>query len=1061
MALPAPVIVLPSGGSNYATDISIQTISGTTSTDTKEIQVNGSLNGISYTTGEFVWAWTGGLSLGENIVNVIAIEKNTLLLSPAATITITLVQSANFVTVSPPTGVRSLRYQDKMEIVNAQNPEPNALGYNYYVSLQSGGVNGFYAKINVDPIIAFSFYEDKATVLNTTTDTAGDIRVTTTTEEITREYYYSQFFDQTRYAELVAEGLLPAAVFGESTPFFFVITTVLYDPVLGQVTESAFSIEMQSSPLTITTGIKDLPTRSQNSIILTMSQELLIANQGTDTKPGTVMRDIMDPITEEMARVYIIQDFMARSLSVSGLLDFDDADGDTVSDPIETSLPKKALQLALFLSNPDDVQQLIDDQFDKLASNVDIIRRTAATAIGLVTYYTETAPIRDMTINEGAVVSTLGDLDQNVLAQSYRALVTKVLQVENSAQYFNSVTGRYELEVDVEALNAGEEGNTDSFTVEVNSSGADSDFFVENSNSIAFGQDIESNHDLATRIELAFFTDTGTEGGYVKTAANVPGVRRVRVEKANDPLMIRDYDPVRQKHVGGKVDVYIQGRRPRQVSDQIAFSFQSIISSQGAQPGETFTIINVASFQFKTTNTRVTAHTPIFEVTRVYNATRAAEYDISGYQIIGDGDTIDLDETKSTNVFVGLASDDVIKVDYKFRSSDTFILERQPVNEIISVTGQLSGLLTTANWELVKLQDPLEEGNSTIAKDSIRIMFANNLPLTEFQTITEEPHVIILGKPEPLDYLGADPESIVVRNVDKTIRYVNTVDFRIDPGTDTEATTIIMIESGSMVNGQQILVDYNAIENFVITYSTNELLSLVQVELDLMKHACADAIAKESVENRVDLALTIVPKSGVRDFTSLTSQITTSIANFINQLGVGKSLTQSDVDHQIRKIADVDYVVLPFGRMVKADDSFIVRDDIGNAQFEIYNEGLVKSYITTAVVLSYGTVDHGGPENLFKGIFEDTIALTLQDDPLDVSGGAGRGYIQDDGRIVVSTKDGQLPDIKNYQVAYYVYGEEGSEDINVTLIESLRIGTLTIVYGQLPTGLSREAQRKN
>jgi hypothetical protein len=1046
MALPAPVIVLPSGGADYATDISTQTLSGTTSTDTKEIQVNGSLNGVSYTEGESVWAWTGGLSLGENILNIVAVEKGTELSSPAATIKITLVRSEDFVTVTPPTGVKTLRYQSKIEIVNAQNSEPNTVGYNYYVSLQSGGVNGFYAKINIDPVIAFTFYEDKTQVLNTTTDTAGNIRVTTTTEEVTREYYYSIFFDQVRFEALVTEGLLPAAVFGESTPFFFVITAVIYDPVLGQVSESAYSVELQSSPLTITTGIKDLPARTQNDIILTMSQELLVANAGTDVKPGTVIRDMMDPISEEMARIYVIQDFMARSLSVSALQDFDDANGDTISDPVETSIPKKALQLALFLSDPADVQRIIDEQFDKLASNADKKRKAAEPAIGTVTYYTETAPIRDMTINEGAIVSTLGDLDQNISAQSYQTLSTKILQYQNREQYFNSVTGRYEIDVDVVALDSGEAGNTDAFTVEVVSSGADSDFFVENTNPISFGRDIESNHDLATGIELAFFVDTGTEGGYVKVAAGISGVRRVRVEKANDPLMIRDYDALRKKHVGGKVDVYIQGTRTAQVTDQIAFSFESIISSQGAQTGETFVIINVAAFQFKTTNPRVTAHTPIFEVSRVYNATRAAEYDISGYQIIGDGDTIDLDETKPTNVFIGLASDDVIKVDYKFRSSDTFILEHQPVDEIISVTGQLSGTLTTDNWELVKLQDPLEEGNSTIAQDSIQIKFANNLPLTEFQTITEEPHVIILGKPEPLDYLGADPESIIVRNSDKTIRYVNTVDYRIDPGTDTDPTTIIMIESGNLTNGQEILVDYIAIENFVITYTTNELLSTVQTELDEMKHACADAIAKQAIENNVDMALTIIPKSGVSDFTTLTSRITTSIANFIGQLGIGRALTQSDVDHQIRKIADVDYVVVPFGRMIKANDAFIVRDNIGNTQFEIFNEGLVKSYVTVAEVLSFGTVDQGGPENLFKGIFEDTVALTLQDDSLDVSGGAGRGYIRDDGKIIVSTKDGQLPDVKNYQVAYYVYGEEGSEDINVAQIESLRIGTLTIVY---------------
>ena len=1056
MAIPAPVIVLPTGGTDYAIDIVTQTLSGTTSADTEEIQVNGSVHGVSYTAGETVWAWTGTLILGSNVKNIIAIERVTSLPSPVTTITITLIPPEDeIITVSSPTGVSSLRYQNKIEITNAQNPEPNTLGYNYYVSTQSGGINGSYVKINKDYVIQYTFYKDNTRVLNTVTDTTGNIRVTVTTEEITREYYYSVFFDQARYTEMVEADLLSAVSFNESTPFFFVVTAVIYDPVLGQITESANSIELQSSPLIITTGIRTLPARNQNSIILTMSRDLLLSNTGTDTKPGTVVRDMMDPISEEMARVYVIQNFLATSFSISALLDFDDADGDGVSDSVEDSIPKKSLQLALMLTDPDDVQEIIDFQFDKLASNADTIRKGATYAIGGITFFVTDPPIRDMVINEGAVVSSLGDLDQGIQAQSYRTLATKVLDYSTRERFYNPVTGRYEISVDVEALNVGEVGNTDSYTIKIISSGADSNFQVENANPISFGEDEESNHGLSTRIGLSFFADTGTEGGYAKTTAAVSGVRRTRVEKAGDPLMIRDYDSVRDKHVGGKVDVYIQGRRTKQVTDQIAFSFESIVSSEGAQSEERFLVINAVAFQFKTTNPRVTAHTPIFSVTRVYNATRVQEYDITGYQIIGDGDTIDLDETKPQNAAIGLAALDIIKIDYKFRSSDTFVLQNQPVDDIISIAGQLSGPLTSDNWDLVTLQDPLQEGRSTIAQDSVRIKFANNLPLTGFQTITDEPHVLILGKDESLDFLGADPTSILVKNTNKTVTYVLNVDYRVDPGTDTVATSIIMIESGNISNGEQVLISYVAIENFIITYTTNELLGTVQDKLDVFKHACADAIAKQAIENSVDMAFTVIPKSNVVDFNTLTSQISTSIANFISQLSIGVSLTQSDVDKQIRKVNDVDYVVLPFSRMTKADDSSIVRDNIGQVQFEVYNEGITRSYITVASVLTYNTVDKGGSENKFRGVFENTLPLILQEDPLDVSSGEGRAYIQSDGKIIVSTKDGQLPDTKNYEVAYYVEGETGSEDINVAAVESLKIGTLTIAYDtpreQIPT----------
>lgn len=1045
MTISAPVILLPTAGVNYTTDIEIQTLSGTTSLDTAEIQVNGSTFGVSYTPGESVWAWTGTLVLGENILSIIAIEETTLVPSLPATITITLIENITSVTVSPPTGVRVRQYQDKIEAVNIKNTEVNTLGYNYYVSTQSGGINNTYAKINTVLVTEYSFYEDDTTELSSVTDTVGNIRVTTTTEEVTRNYYYSYFLDLARYQELVTDGSLPAVTFGEGTPFFFVITAVIYDSVLGIVTESSHSIELEGTPITITTGIKDIPGRTQNDIILTFSQELLTGNQGIDTKPGTVIRDIMDPISEEMARIYIIQNFLAISMSISGLLDFDDADGNGVSDPVSTSVPKRALKVALNLTNDSDVQQIIDSQFDKLASNVNVTRRSATAAIGSVTFYTSTAPIRNMIINEGGVVSSTGDLDQGIASQSYLTQTSKILEYADRDKYYNEQTGRYEVSVDVQALTSGEASNTDSYTIKTVSSGIDSDFQVENANPVTFGRDIESNHDLATRTELALFADTGTEGGYAKTAANVQGVRNVHVEKAGDSLMIRDYDSVRDKHVGGKVDIYIQGKQSKQVTDQIAFSFESI-SSQGTQSGEVFTILNAISYQFKTKNTRVTAHTPIFEVSRVYNVTRSADYDISGYQIIGDGDTIDLDETKSKNVAIGLAANDQIRVDYKFRSSDTFILQYQPVLDIVSVRGQLSGELTSDNWELVKLQDPLAEGGSTIASDSIRIKFANNLPVTEFQTISDEAHVLILDKEEALNYLGADTESILVKNTAKTIVYTENVDYRVSPGTDTTPTTILIIETGSLSNGQEVLISYTAIENFIITYTTNSLLTTVQNDVNVLKHACADVIVKQAPESEVDFAFTIVPKTGVTNTSLLTTKIATAVSNFVTQLGVGKSLTQSDIVQVIKPIADVDYIIIPFTRMVKADGSLVVRDSVGRTQFEFYHEDVVKAYISATSVLSFNTMDKGGPENYFRGIFENSLPLVLQDDPLYVSGAAGRGYIMEDGKIVVSTKDGTLPDTKYYDVAYYVYGETGSKDIEVTSTESLTVGTLTVSY---------------
>ena len=252
MPINAPVILLPTPN-NYSTDIVIQTLSGTTDPGSARIQINGSIYGVSYTAGETVWSWAGSLVSGVNIYNVVAYD-NSDNPSPVTTIQITLIQSASFITVSPPTGVQLKQGQNQIQILNVQNPEPHILGYNFYVSTQSGGINNAYAKINPVLVTQYSFYEDQTKILNEVTDTVGSIRVTTTTEEINRVYFYTYIFDQPAYLAMANAGSIPAVTFSQDAPFFFVVTAVIYDRVLGQATENANSAELQGSPITITTG---------------------------------------------------------------------------------------------------------------------------------------------------------------------------------------------------------------------------------------------------------------------------------------------------------------------------------------------------------------------------------------------------------------------------------------------------------------------------------------------------------------------------------------------------------------------------------------------------------------------------------------------------------------------------------------------------------------------------------------------------------------------------------------------------------------------------------------
>ena len=429
MSISAPVILLPSGGADYTTDIATQTLSGTTSANTAQILVNGTTAGVSYTPGETPWAWSGTLAQGANTIQIVAVEQITGDHSQTTTIVVILTSRDMSITVSAPTGVSLKRYQDKIEIICIQNPEINVIGYNFYVSYQSGGVNNEYVQINPQQVTEVSSYADTSKQISQTVNAVGNIRVTTTTEEVDRTYYFSYFFTKDQYTTLVQQGLLPDVGFNQEVPFYFVITAVIYDSVFGQVTESTYSPELEGSVITITTGIQDLPLRTQSDVILTYIKELQDADAGIDMKPGTVLRDITNPISEETARVYVIQDFLSRSLSISALQDFDDANNDGVSDPVSQSVRKRALQIALYLTDPNQVQQIIDDQFDKLAANVNVIRRGATKANGSVVFYIETMPLRDMQVSEGAIVTSLGNVDQGIASQSYTCTETKILQL--------------------------------------------------------------------------------------------------------------------------------------------------------------------------------------------------------------------------------------------------------------------------------------------------------------------------------------------------------------------------------------------------------------------------------------------------------------------------------------------------------------------------------------------------------------------------------------------------------------------------------------------------------
>ena len=1025
-----PVINFPTTAPGFSTNLISQTIKGTTASDTKSNLVNGSDSGVTYSSGDVQWTFVTMLEEGDNVFNVVAVDSGDTQ-SAAATITISYTTIDNLnVILSPPTGITLERGKNFVKISILENPEPEVIGYNFYGSENAGGGTDGFTLLNSELITESDFFTENTVVLSETVTTSGDIRTTNIIEQTSKDYYFA-------YTHNRIEQVLGTKPITEAN--HYVVTAVGFDNTLQQQVESSYSAELGAAPILLDTSIRDLPGRTTVDVQESYIQEILETDDSIDVKPGTVTRDIhINPPSDEFERLYIIQDFMHRSQSFLTLLEFDDPNGDDESDDILTTPNKLRLKEALLVpdENVDEVQQLIDDAFTKLAGNVNVTRKDEQQSVGQVLFYTKKTPTSDSTISAGGIVETVSD--ETTEAVQYSVLTDFTLRLTDLENYYNSTTNRYEITLDIQAIEAGSQGNVDADKIRLVVGGIDPIFEVTNPNPTEFGQDIESNASLAQRAQLAFVSvDAGTEAGYLATTLGTPNVERAKIISAGETLMQRDMDPLRLVHTYGKVDIYVQGSLQTTYTNTFGFTFAT-------EKDERALIQSVPFFHFRTTNDNVTVSKPIYSVIEVKNVTKSANYDITGFEIIGDGNVIDLDESLTANQSIGLDPTDVIQISYRYRDSDPYIFENQPVEAIMTVEGTESEILAEENYVLQKLEDPLSFGNSTSAQDQMSLVYSasNGLPLGNMTEITNESHILTGENEVELSLYGVDTDTIVVTDSVGLTTYIKDTDYIIDPGDMKTKTTIKRITTGAISSGSTVFVSYEAGENFNVTYAVNTLLQSVQARVDNMRHLTADVVIKGAIKTYIDFDMTVVLEQGT-DQTSVDRKIRTAIAKLLADKQIGESVYQSDVIHTIENISGVVYVVVPFTKMVKASGSQVVREEM-NTDWTAYQTINVTTYKSNRA-LSWTTSEGGGPDTAFRGVFENDIQTTLTDDLDSVAELAGRSYISSDGYVYISPALGNISDA-DISITYIVGNASGARDILFSDIEYGAVGTLTITY---------------
>lgn len=1050
------------------------------------------------------------LDFGVNTIQVRIIDVLGNVSAPA-TATVEVVRESDLeLRVQAPSGLRVRRRRDSVEIVWANSPVETVIGYNIYAATEAGGGDTGYIKLNpkLIDVVAFqeqivrdisedtTFYTNEGGVLHVIVveedfngnpikvvadhiidpgpQSADEFSLTTNLGAVDTTEYMHFIHNRSAVAGVINNEFFVSVPNDE--PLYYVITAVAIEG--GRQIESAYSSELVGLPLVINTEVQEIQGRTQNDITRDYLASILRANNQISAIPGSVTRDIfVEPFATETERLHFITGFVRRSQSFATLLPIDDLDGDKISDPVQENPYKLALKSALGFTNDADVQSLIDDAFDKLASNVQKVRGGQEFAIGQVIFSTTTEPTTDIVIPEGTTVS----VDNG---PSFTTTSRVVLPFSSRSSFFNLRLRRWEIQANIRAVNPGSQGNVTAGTIRrvLGVSGVQ----VSNPEATRFGQDVESNADLAERCILAFSgVDSGTEGGYRAAALRQKGVFRTSIIKAGDAYMMRDWDEVRKKHIGGKVDVWVQGNNEIQVTDTFALSFQV---ASGVQ---FFLDSNPSDLIFITNDPRITPSTPITELLGATaaqiaqgfafrNLTTNTTFDLTGYTLL----SYNRIQLNTAIAQPGVSANDIVVGDLRYQADTRYIFTQQPVFGVASLSSVNTGTVLEegSNYALYKIEDPLLEGNSAKAQDYITITQANGVPSGDSFIINDERHIMIGEEPEALDNLGVNPTTVRVFTLDRLTEYNGpndpNPDFLIQAGNAITPLQIIRVPAGNITNGEEVSIDYEHDENFTVTYVVNDLIRSVQAQIDISKHITADALVKATIPNPATLEMTVVLKPNVNQST-VDRELKTSLSQLLNNKPVGAALYQSDVVRAVENTKGVSYVILPMARMTLSDGTLIVREPLNNDSTFLSQQGSTKVYILKDTLM-YPTTDGGGVPTGHRGVFQDTQPLTLVGTYSSLQGASGRAMIigssglsimgySDDvtltgqgfdtteerearrraltaNRVLVSLDELDGTEMHTYDASYSVQGDKGSKDLIVGDVAHIELGDLTISY---------------
>jgi len=636
--------------------------------------------------------------------------------SPDAEIRLFLDQTSSLITPpAPPSGFDIAQRAVEVRVTWDKTLDDDYIGSNFYLASSSGGP---YYKVNTALLTAL----DPSSTTN-------------------------------RLLFNIPISALPAEYVGTADtaaqPFYAVATNVI-QAQSGIIMESPYSMEFEIKFYNFPTIYTSPLNRSQQEVQVSLLNSIHSYDLQHDLKPGSILQDVfVNPVSTELARVYQRMHFYHYAGFISTLLKYEDENGDGFTDTLAQSPLRQTLQQAFSLSSATEVQNWIDDAFDRLASKFYAQREGSKSASGRVTFYTKAKPTQTIVIPLGTIVSSESSLLSGATPVSYVTTETGSIPLDSIGSYYNADLARWELQVSVVAQQAGSAGNASAGTVS-SVSGLPGSFKVVNELNLFGGADAESNLNLAARLRNTYLSrDPGRRVGIQAWMSKVPGIYSCKVVAASDKYMMRDYDSVRKLHVYGRADAYVDSRASSEKTQTLVVA-PVAISSLDATTTVTASNITSSDWAFTIQDYRLTSETPVYQVLQVRNVSKSIDYNISTWSssLATTGSiTIHLDPSLQTGLSSGSvtpSATDTLQIIVRILSNTGFEFNYQPVLSVNSLEGEDislggAGSIDVSSTLIVETQDPLGIGGSV--RDDKRLYIIPKI----------ESHI------EPFTFPSADP----------------------------------------------------------------------------------------------------------------------------------------------------------------------------------------------------------------------------------------------------------------------------------------------------------------